>query len=77
MRGSADVATVTTPPSALCRARPGIDFVAEFQGAFPGSSSLGEPEYGSSSGWGLGFQRVWAGLTALTRISSVVLGGRG
>lgn len=33
--------------------------------------------HGSSSGQGLGFQRVWAGLTALTRISSVVLGGRG
>lgn len=29
------------PTSALCRAHPGIDFVAEFQGAFPGSSSLG------------------------------------
>lgn len=44
-------------PSAL--ARPGIDFAAESQGAFPGPLLTG-PECHSSSGWDSGFQRVWA-----------------
>lgn len=59
------IATHVPPqvPSAL--ARLGVDCVAEFQGAFPGSLLKNPSEAAAGT---LGFQRVWAGLGALTRV---------